>query len=91
MDDQGSMPRKSFVQQPQIGVPRKFAVGSLLAITAVYCILFRILTVYDATWAGLILVPFFVTFVGIAQAVFFGGQHPRETVSVASGSTDRSD
>ena len=59
------------------GVPRRFAIGSLVVIVTVFAVLFRILTLFDtpAEVAGLI--ALFFSGIGLGQAFLLRGQRPR--------------
>ena len=53
--------RGPFLQEHQVGVPRRFAVGAMLAVTTIYCVLLRLLTLADVPIAGIIVATLFVT------------------------------
>ena len=72
---------------PPVGVPRRFGVGSLLAVTAAFAVLLGIVRWLAGIWLGETgsaetaaimawLIVFFAV-VGVSQAVLFGGKKPR--------------
>ena len=58
------------------GVPRRFTVGTMLAAMLLYAILFSLLVAIEVPPEGIGTVALFVTFIGLSQAVLFGGRHP---------------
>jgi len=67
------------------GVPRRFGIGKLMAITALFAVLFGLmkwLSFYPIVFA---MVGVFVAGIGAAQALLFGGRKPRQA-SVIAGS-----
>src|SRR4030042_2439286 len=60
-----------------VGVPRRFAVGKLMAITTLYAAVFALLSSVGAHPLVFLSVAIFVTGIGLAQALLFGGTKPR--------------
>ena len=67
------------------GVSRRFSLGRLMLITTFFAVLFGLLASLDAPPIVFVVVAAFVTIVGLAQAVLFSGNRPREA-SVVAGS-----
>jgi hypothetical protein len=61
-----------------VGVPRRFAVGTLLVIVTMYSVLFALLTSLGASPVVFGIVAIFFTGVGVGQVVFFKGARPRD-------------
>ncbi|MHB0960097.1 MAG: hypothetical protein ACYC0X_19820 [Pirellulaceae bacterium] len=61
----------------EAGFPRRFGVGTLLAVTTMFGVLFAGLQALGCPPIVFFLVILFVTVVGLGQALLFGGQHPR--------------
>lgn len=66
------------------GVPRRFGVGALLAVTVVYALAFSLASGMSKRWGDPLVLPITVsilfvwlTLVAIAQALLFGGRRPR--------------
>lgn len=67
----------------QIGVPRRFAVGTAMIITAMYSVLFAVMKSLGAHPLVMVIVAVFFTVVGAAQMLLFGGRRPREASIIA--------
>jgi hypothetical protein len=80
----GSKPGFEEKRKPA-GVPRQFGVGKLMAIVAFYSVLFAILSSVGAQPLAFLIVALFVTGIGGAQALLFGGNRPREASILAGG------
>ena len=65
------------------GVPRTFDLATLFAMSMGYALLFGAMRSLEFPQSTCILVAAFITWVGIAQAVLFGGKLPRESSIVA--------
>jgi hypothetical protein len=63
---------------PAIGVPRRFGIGSLLAVTAACAVFFSILRCRGCPPLAFAILGSFFALVGIGQAVLFGGKEPRK-------------
>jgi hypothetical protein len=61
----------------QAGVPRRFGVGTLLLITAMYAVLFSFLRLCDSPPEAFLLIAIFFTGVGLGQMLLFKGRNPR--------------
>ena len=59
------------------GMPRRFGVGKLMAITALFAVLFGLMKWADFHPIAFPAVGVFVGVVGVAQALLFGGKKPR--------------
>jgi hypothetical protein len=66
------------IQNKQVGVPRRFTIGTLLIITAMYALLFGGMKAMGLHPIWFITVAVFVTGVGAAQALLYGGKNPRK-------------
>lgn len=66
-----------------IGVPRRFAVGTALIITAMYSVLFAVMKSLGAHPLAMVIVAVFFTGVGAAQMFLFGGRRPRAASIIA--------
>ena len=60
-----------------IGVPRRFAVGTAMIITAMYSVLFAVMKSLGAHPIAMVIVAVFFTAIGAAQMFLFGGRRPR--------------
>ena len=60
-----------------IGVPRRFAVGTAMIITAMYSVLFAVMKSLGAHPIVVVIVAVFFTGIGAAQMFLFGGRRPR--------------
>ena len=67
-----------------VGVPRRFSVGTMLLFTAMYGVLFALLTSLGTPPVLFLVVTVFITGVGASQAVLFKGKRPR-TASMITG------
>lgn len=63
---------------PEIGVPRRFGVGVLMIITAMYAALFAVLHTFGFSPVAFGIVVLFFTTVGLGQMLLFKGQRPRK-------------
>lgn len=70
------------VRQP-IGVPRRFAVCTALIILTMYGVLFAVMKTLGAPLSVFVLAAVFVTGVGSAQMLLFGGTQPRAASIIA--------
>jgi len=66
-----------------IGVPRRFAIGTAMLITAMYSVLFAVMKSLGAHAIVMVIVALFFTVVGAAQMLLFGGRKPREASLIA--------
>lgn len=69
--------------QGQVGVPRRFGLSTLLILMTMYALMFSaLMSMHFPPWfvAG---VGIFVTVVGVAQTILFGGKNPRLASIVA--------
>ena len=64
-------------QAREFGVPRRFGVGTLLLITAMYAVLFAVLRAMQVPPVGFVLIGVFFGAVGLGQMLLFKGQRPR--------------
>ena len=67
----------------EVGVPRRFSIGTLFVLLTIYCIMFRLLVLMnaDATWTALVCLMFGAVTLG--QMVLFQGLRPRAASIVA--------
>lgn len=66
-------------------VPRRFPVGTMLVLVAVFAVLLSALRTAQAYPEVIVLVTAFVLCVGVGQVVLFRGQRPREASALAGG------
>ena len=65
--------------EPQVfGVPRRYDLATLMAVTLAYACLFGALRALDAFPEAMVWIAGFLTVIGAAQALLFGGKRPRE-------------
>lgn len=70
--------------EPQVfGVPRRYDLATLMAVTLAYACLFGALRALNAPPEAMVWSVGFLTVVGAAQAVLFGGKCPREASCLA--------
>lgn len=70
--------------EPQVfGVPRRYDLATLMAVTLAYACLFGALRALNAPPEAMVWSAGFLTVVGAAQAVLFGGKCPREASCLA--------
>ncbi len=67
-----------------VGVTRRFSVGTLMILTAMFGVLFAVLTMLDANPIIFFMVAVFFAGTGLAQMFLFGGREPRKA-SVVGG------
>jgi hypothetical protein len=72
-----SSPKTPLVGHEEAGVPRRFGIGTLLLITAMYAVLFAVLRVFHAPPFVFVEIAGFFTAVGLGQMFLFKGQRPR--------------
>jgi len=66
-----------------VGVPRRFAVGTILIVVTMFGLLFGLLKLFGAPPLLFASVAVFFSAVGVAQMFLFGGRRPREASFVA--------
>lgn len=70
----------------EAGVPRRFGMGTLLLITAMYAVLFAVLRAFGLPPSAFLFVALFFTAVGLGQMLLFKGERPRRaSVVVGAG------
>jgi hypothetical protein len=67
----------------EFSVPRRYDLATLMAVTLAYACLFGALRALHAPPAMVLWVAGFLTAVGAAQALLFGGKYPRESSQLA--------
>lgn len=65
------------------GVPRRFSIGTMLGLTAVFAVLLGVLRMLGFGPIGMVIVAGWLLLIAVAQAVLFKGQRPRLASSVA--------
>jgi hypothetical protein len=77
---------KAFEQpsRPQVGMPRRFGIGTAMILTAMFAAVCSVLKLLDATPAVYVGVSVFVIGVVASQALLFKGKDPRHA-SIISG------
>lgn len=87
---QSAEPKDTEATQPAddraVGIPRRYGVGTLLAITAIYAVLFALLATIEAPPAFYIVPGVFPAGVAAGQILLFRGTRPREASLVAGSS-----
>jgi hypothetical protein len=82
-------PYRSFrlgrAKSPQVGVPRRFGIGTMMVFTAMFAVLFSVLKTLNVSPAPFVFISVFVAGVAACQAILFGGKNPR-AASIAGGS-----
>lgn len=63
--------------------PRRFDLATILAVTSAYALLFAGLARLQSPPATTLIIAGFITLVGVAQSVLFGGNRPRLASAVA--------
>ncbi len=81
-------PHKSFRlspdTRPQVGIPRRFGVGTMLILVAVFAVIFSVLKTLNVPPEGFAAVSVFFAGVGLCQMLLFKGRNPR-AASVVGG------
>ena len=72
-------------RKPQTGFPRRFSIGALMAITALFAVLFGCLRTLDAHPGAYAVISGFVVLIGLGQVFLFGGKQPREASLLVGG------
>lgn len=70
-------------RQEVYSVPRRYDLASMFSISVAFAVLFAIMKAMDAPPSTIMLAGFFFTVVGVAQALLFGGEKPREASILA--------
>ncbi len=65
-------------------VPRRFGLGTIFVVTTLFAVLFGILTGIGVPGEFILILAGFLTIIGFAQMLLFGGKHPR-LASVETG------
>jgi len=68
--------------QKIVGVPRRYGVGTLLLITAMYAVLFSVLRCLQVPLGTFLLIVAFFTLVGLGQMFFFKGREPQAAAAL---------
>jgi hypothetical protein len=69
--------------RPQVGVPRRFGIATILILMAVFAVLFGVLRMLDVPPAVFIGISVFVGGVAACQAILFKGKDPRAASMIA--------
>jgi len=69
---------------PQVGLPRRFGIGAVLALTALFAIVFSLLRALGGDGFAFGVVGVFFVIVGVSQCFLYGGRNPRRA-SVMAG------
>jgi hypothetical protein len=69
---------------PQVGVPRRFGIGTMMILTAMYAVLFSLLTTLGAPPVVFAAIAIYVTGVGLCQVLLYKGKNPRRA-SIVGG------
>ena len=65
-------------RRPQVGMPRRFSIGTAMILTAVFALLFGLLKTLDVPPVVFFVVSAFVAAIAVCQAVLFKGKNPRK-------------
>jgi hypothetical protein len=76
--------RLSADARPQVGIPRRFGVGTMLILVAVFAVIFSALKTLNVPPEGFAAVSVFFAGVGLCQMLLFKGRDPR-AASVVGG------
>ena len=68
---------------PQVGLPRRYSIGTLMILTVFFALLFGILKMCGVSPIVFIAVTIFVVVVAACQALLYGGKNPRRASFVA--------
>ncbi len=71
---------------PDFGVPRRFGIGTMLVVTAMYAVLFAVLRAIGLSPLDFGVIVLFFTAVGLGQAILFGGKRPRVASRIVGAS-----
>ena len=71
---------------PDFGVPRRFGIGTMLVVTAMYAMLFAVLRAIGLSPLDFGVIVLFFTAVGLGQAILFGGKRPRVASRIVGAS-----
>jgi hypothetical protein len=76
------------MQQPrkrkgQVGVPRRFSIGTLMILVTAFAVLFSLLKVLHAPPVAFAVISIFVAVVAACQVLLFKGKNPRKASFVA--------
>ena len=69
---------------PQVGMPRRFGIGTMMILTAMYAVLFSLLTTLGAPHVVFAAIAIYVTGVGLCQVLLYKGKNPRRA-SIVGG------
>ena len=69
--------------RPQVGVPRRFSIGTGLILIAVFAVLFSVLEMLQVPPEAFICISIFVGGVAASQAILFKGKNPRAASIIA--------
>ena len=70
-------------QKSQVGVPRRFSVGTLMVMVTMFAVLFAVLKTWNAKPTECVVIATFFFVVGTAQCLMYGGKNPRKASLVA--------
>lgn len=71
--------------QPQVGVPRRFDIGTMMILATVFAVLFGILIMLNVPTSSFVYIAIFIAGVAISQMLLFKGKDPR-AASIIAGS-----
>jgi len=63
---------------PQVGMPRRFSIGTIMILTTLFALLFGVLEMLRVPPMGFAAVSVFVAGVAACQALLYGGKNPRK-------------
>jgi hypothetical protein len=64
--------------KPQVGMPRRFSIGTLMILTVFFALLFGVLTMCSVSPTVFIAITLFVLGITACQALLYGGKNPRK-------------
>jgi hypothetical protein len=83
---QGETMRQPRKRSAQVGVPRRFGIGTLMILTAAFAVLCSVLKVLGASPLAFVCVLGFVSCIAACQVLLFRGKNPR-AASIVGGLT----
>lgn len=72
------------VPSPQVGMPRRFSIGTMMIITFFFALLFGVLKMLGVPPMAFVAITLFVAGVAACQAILYGGKNPRKA-SIVGG------
>ena len=64
--------------RPQVGMPRRFGIATLMILTAAFAVLFSMMKMLDTDPAVFVCISIFVAGIAACQVLMFKGKNPRK-------------